>query len=64
MILAYNISEIGSIISQIRTIDSVFQRKIGVLRRMLFNDPIPQELNWKIESYLKHEAEIKEKFEY
>ena len=64
MILAYNINEIGGIVSSIRSSSDTLQRKYGVLRRMMMKDPIPEELNWKIESYLGHEAEIKEEFEY
>lgn len=31
---------------------------------MAKKNPVPEELEWKIESYLSHETEIRDKFEY
>lgn len=64
MIVAYNINEIGGIVGAMRNSHQALQRKLGVLRRMELKNPISDELGQKIESYLNHETEIKEEYEY
>jgi hypothetical protein len=44
IVLAYNISEVGSILSSIRKNSEALERKLGVLRRMMANSPVPVEL--------------------
>jgi len=42
IVLAYNISEVGSIVSSIRKNSESLERKLGVLRRMMTNNPVPE----------------------
>ena len=42
IVLAYNISEVGSIVSSIRKNSEALERKLGVLRRMMANNPVPE----------------------
>jgi hypothetical protein len=44
IVLAYNISEVGSIVSSIRKNSEALERKLGILRRMMTNNPVPEEL--------------------
>ena len=44
IVLAYNISEVGSIVSSIRKNSESLERKLGILRRMMTNNPVPEEL--------------------
>ena len=44
IVLAYNISEVGSIVSSIRKNSETLERKLGILRRMMANNPVPEEL--------------------
>lgn len=44
MVLAYNINEVGSIVSSMRRSNQELERKLGVLRRMIRRSPISQEL--------------------
>jgi hypothetical protein len=41
IVLAYNISEVGSIVSSIRKNSEVLERKLGIIRRMMANNPVP-----------------------
>jgi hypothetical protein len=42
IVLAYNISEVGSIVSSMRKSSQELERKLGVLRRMSMKEPIPE----------------------
>jgi potassium voltage-gated channel Eag-related subfamily H protein 1/potassium voltage-gated channel Eag-related subfamily H protein 5 len=42
IVLAYNISEVGSIVSSIRKNSEALERKLGVLRRMMAKNPVPE----------------------
>lgn len=48
IVLAYNINEVGSIISAMRKPNVILDKKLGIIRRMLKKNPIPDELQWKI----------------
>jgi hypothetical protein len=48
IVLAYNINEVGSIISAMRKPNVLLDKKLGIIRRMLKKNPIPDELQWKI----------------
>jgi len=40
--LAYNINEVGSIISAMRKPNALLDKKLGIMRRMMKNNPIPE----------------------
>ncbi len=42
IVLAYNISEVGSIFLSIRKNSEALERKLGVLRRMMAKNPVPE----------------------
>jgi hypothetical protein len=44
IVLAYNISEVGSIVSKMRNDSQKLERQLGVLRRALKKNPISDEL--------------------
>ena len=64
IVIAYNISQIGSIILAINERNQIVNSKIGLLRRMDKENEIPIELSLDLEQYVIEEENIKEEFEY
>lgn len=58
IVVAYNISLIGSIIMSMNESSKVLNAKIGLLRRMNNENEVSMELNLVMEEYLIHETTI------
>jgi hypothetical protein len=62
--VAYNISQIGSIILSINEGSEIINSKLGLIRRMNNENPVSMELSLTMEEFIIHESTILEEFEY
>lgn len=59
MVLAYNISEIGSIIMSMRSSQQAMSRNLAIFKRMTITSKINPSLSKRIENYIAQEHAIK-----
>ena len=64
IILAYNISNVGTIIEQIRSENSKKNQQLKTFRRMSKANEISEDLIQKVNNYIEQSYQIKSQFEF
>jgi hypothetical protein len=62
VILSYNISCVGSLISNIRSQDIERGKNLKIFKKLADKNRIKEELSWKINNYIEEHANIKKLF--